>query len=34
MNIFLIMKNIEHYNLLNFYVFFFIIFGEKKIIKK
>ena len=28
MNIFLVIKNIEYYNLLNFYVFLFIIFGK------
>ena len=30
MNILLVMKNIEYYNLLNFYVFLIIIFEEKK----
>ena len=34
MNIFLVIKNIEYYNLLNFYVFLFVIFGEKIIYKK
>ena len=29
MNIFLVSNNIEYYNLLNFYVFLFIIFEEK-----
>ena len=30
-NIFLVIKNIEYYNLFNFYVFLFIIFGKKKL---
>ena len=30
MNIFLVIKNIEYYNVLNFMFFLFIIFGEKK----
>ena len=30
MNMFLVIKNIEYYNLLDCYVFLFIIFGEKK----
>ena len=31
MNILLVMKNIEYYNLLNYYVYLIIIFEEKKI---
>ena len=34
MNIFLVIKNIKYYNLLNFYVFLFIIFGKKIIYTK
>ena len=34
MNIFLVIMNIEYYNLLNFYVLLFNIFGKKIIYKK